>query len=397
MLQERRDLVADDSGSRRLRLLVDAPEKCEVMGWVHLGCCDAVTPIVLALARMVLRGVLPYPDPMRRVRVRRRAHDLAARDLWPQDEAAVTGLDYANVALLRALWLQRETRRAVRTRQREASALLARTSMETCILGLWCLHAPDAVSKLRAAEIKTAPNLLTFVSSTGLIPDALIRQAVRALGETENQLPDVRSMAAQIDKKTGATLAIHLYDVAYRPASQYFTHATSSALLRHVTRERRRALRPANSWVRRAPVRLADACAGLLAGAIADQVGESTELFLRYAEDHAERVLPPLLATIGKVMVRKDSLVGLWRAARQAREVKEYLSRAEPDEVGVEREARLRDLYDTWIAHLDLDDVPPEAIQPIVDHFVAIALAEWDAEHARRPFRRPGAAEPNEA
>lgn len=63
------------------------------------------------------------------------ALDLATRDLWPQDEAAVTALDFAQLALLRLLRLQRETRRAVRTRQREAAALLARTSMETCILG----------------------------------------------------------------------------------------------------------------------------------------------------------------------------------------------------------------------------------------------------------------------
>jgi hypothetical protein len=29
--------------------------------------------------------------------------------------------------------------------------------METCILGLWCLHKPDAASKLRASEFKTGP------------------------------------------------------------------------------------------------------------------------------------------------------------------------------------------------------------------------------------------------
>lgn len=81
--------------------------------------------------------------------------------------------------------------------------------------------------------------MLSFLSNTGLIPDAVIRQAVHELGEPQ-KLPDARSMTTQIDAKTGATLAIHLYDQAYRPASQYFTHATSSALLRHVTHERRR-------------------------------------------------------------------------------------------------------------------------------------------------------------
>jgi hypothetical protein len=157
---------------------------------VDLRCCRAVTSIVLAIARTVLRGVLPYPDLMRRGRVRRHARDLTTRDPWPQDEANLTGLDYARLALLRLLWLQHETRRAVRTRQRESAALLARTSMETCILGLWCLHNPDAATKLRTSEIKTAPAMLTFLSSTGLIPDTLIRQAVRALGEPE-KLPDV--------------------------------------------------------------------------------------------------------------------------------------------------------------------------------------------------------------
>ena len=361
----------------------------------HLRCCGAVTRIVLVIARAVLRGVLPYPDLLRRARVRRRARDLAARAPWPQDEAAVTGVDYAQLALLRLMWLQHETRRAVRTRQRESAALLARTSLEACILGLWCLDHPDAAGKLRASEIKTAPATLTFLSSAGLIPDVLIRQAVRALGEPE-KLPDVRSMATQVDAKTSSSLAIYLYDQAYRPASQYFAHATSSSLLRHVTHERRRTIRPANSWVRRAPVRLADACVGLLAGAIADRSAAPTELFVRYAEGHAERVLPPLLGTIGKGMLRRLSVSDVWRTLQQAREVRVYLSRTGPDEASVEREARLRDLYDTLIARLDLD-VPPEAIQPIVEHLVARVVVEWDAEFVSRSPLPPSSAEPNKA
>jgi hypothetical protein len=363
------------------------------MHMADLRCCRTVTPIVLAIARTVLRGALPYPDLMRRGRVRRRARALATGAPWPLDEANVTGLDYARLAVLRLLWLQRETRRAVRNRQREAAALLARTSMETCILGLWCLHNPDAASKLRTSEFKTGPAMLTFLSSTGLIPDTLIRQAVRALGEPE-KLPDVRSMAAQIDAKTGATLAIHLYDLAYRPASQYFTHATSSALLRHIADGRRGTTRPANSWVRRAPVRLADACVGLMAGAVADRAAARTDLFLRYSEGHALRVLPPLLATVGKRMARKLTVAELLHTLNQARDVRAYLSRARPDEAPVEREARLRGLYDTMIKRLDLD-VPPEAIQPIIDHLVAIILAEWDAEFASAAPKPSGAATPN--
>ncbi|WP_433393047.1 hypothetical protein [Micromonospora sp. KLBMP9576] len=354
-----------------------------------------MTPIVLVIARTVLRSVLPYPDLLRRARVRRRARCLISRAPWPQDEMAVNGSDFAQLALLRLLWLQRETHRAVRTRQREAAALLARTSMETCILGLWCLHNPAAASKLRTSELKTAPAMLTFLSSTGLIPDTLIRQAVHALGEPE-KLPDIRSMAAHIDAKTSATLAIHLYDLAYRPASQYFTHATSSSLLRHVTPERRRTTRPVNSWVRRAPVRLADACFGLLAGAIADYVAAPTDLFVRYAEGHAGRVLPPLLATIGKGMARKLGVADLVHMLRESQDVRAHLSRTKPDEASVEREARLRDMFDTLIARLDLD-LPTEAIQPIIDHFVAMVLAEWDAEFLSAEPNPSGATKPNEA
>lgn len=350
---------------------------------------------MLAIARTVLRGVLPYPDPLRRVRVRRSARDVASRALWPQNEAAVTGLDYARLALLRLLWLQQQTRRAVRTGQRESAALVARTAMETCILGLWCLRDPDAVRKLRMSEVRAAPAMLTFLSITGILPQELIKQAIYALGEPE-KLPDVRSMTSKIDAKTGATLAIHLYDLAYRPASQYFTHATSSALLRHVTTERRRTIRPSNPWVRRAPVRLADACVGLLAGAIANQVGASTELFAHYGEDHARRVLPPLLVTIGKAMVTTLSfadVLGLWR---QALEVKKHLSRSRPDEAPAEREACLRALYDMVITRLDLD-VPSEAIQPIIDYIVVKVLVQWDAEFVSRSSTPSGVGDVAEA
>jgi hypothetical protein len=349
---------------------------------------------MLVIARTVLRSVLPYPDPLRRARVRRSARNLATRVPWPRDEAAVSGLDCARLALLRLLWLQQQTRRAVWTRQREGAALLARTAIETCILGLWCLHDTDAAGRLRRSEIKAASAMLTFVSNTGVIPEALIKQALGVLGEPEKLL-DVRSMAGKIDAKTGATLAIHLYDLAYRPASQYFAHASGSALLRHVTAEQRGTVRPANSWVRRAPIRLADACVGLLAGAIAHQVGASTDLYMHYGEGHASRVLPPLLITIGKGMARQVRVADVVRVLLQAREVKDYLSRTRPDEAPVEREARLRALYDTVIIRLNLD-VPSEAIQPIVDHFVVKVLTEWDAEFVGRSSKPLGVAEPAE-
>ena len=48
--------------------------------------------------------------------------------------------------MLRLLWLQRQTRRAVRGRHREAAAMLARASVEMLFLGMYCLAVPEAVS-----------------------------------------------------------------------------------------------------------------------------------------------------------------------------------------------------------------------------------------------------------
>ncbi|WP_233413887.1 hypothetical protein [Nucisporomicrobium flavum] len=335
--------------------------------------------ILSALARSVLRGVLPYPDLPRRIRVRRTARTLATSSLLPRDEEQVTGEHFARLALLRLLFLQRETRRAVRMRQREAAALLARTGIETCILGLWCLLIPGAAAKLRASEFKTGAAMLTFLSGTGLISQQLIRQAVGALGEPQS-LPGVRTMTEQIDKKTSATLAIHLYDVAYRPASQYFTHATNSALRRHVTTDYGYKSRPANSWVRRAPVRLVDACVGVLAGAIANDLEVPGELFVQYGEDHAKRVLPPLLATIGKGMGRQLRWSGIVAMLNEARATRAYLAGVGAADTPEEREARLRSMYDSLLIRLEISDVPPDAFRPVVDHFIAVALVEWNDE-----------------
>jgi hypothetical protein len=147
----------------------------------------------------------------------------------------------------------------------------------------------------------------------------------------------------------------------------------------------------------RTPVRLADACVGLLAGAIANDVAAPAELFQQYAEAHARRVLPPLLATIGKGLVRKLGVTDLIHTLKQARGLRIYLAGTRPDEAAAERERRLCDMYDTALTRLDLD-VPPDAMQPIVDHLVAKVLAAWDAEDTRATPPDPsGAAQPREA
>src|SRR6516165_5708355 len=93
----------------------------------------------------VLRCMVPYPDLPRRRRVRRKARDLIACEPWPGDNA--TGDDAAQLALYHLLWLQRETHRAVRWHRSETAALLARESVETYIVGTYCLHTDSAVPR----------------------------------------------------------------------------------------------------------------------------------------------------------------------------------------------------------------------------------------------------------
>src|SRR5271165_1397220 len=79
-----------------------------------------------------VRGALPCPDLLRRSRTRRAALRLITCKQWPGDNA--TGMDGAQLALLRLLYLQQVTRTAVSERRAEDAALLARGSIETAIV-----------------------------------------------------------------------------------------------------------------------------------------------------------------------------------------------------------------------------------------------------------------------
>ncbi|MHB8296933.1 MAG: hypothetical protein ACYDH5_20455 [Acidimicrobiales bacterium] len=88
------------------------------------GRCTTTQNLVAgALGRELLLAATPYPDPRRRLRVRKAARRLVTCSPWPGDDA--TAEDVAQLALLRALWLDRETHRAYRHRHSESAALLA--------------------------------------------------------------------------------------------------------------------------------------------------------------------------------------------------------------------------------------------------------------------------------
>ena len=177
-------------------------------------------------ARAILAGVLPCPDIPSRYRMRSRARKLARCGPWPEESS--TSLDVAKLAVLRLLWLQRQTRRAVRGRHREAAVLLARSSVETCILGFYCLHEPGAPAQLEAANLKALRDMLRSLEDMDLIPGDVIDQCLRALGRPR-RAPDVKQMAQQVDRATGGGDAISLYRNLYVPTSNFFAHGAGAA------------------------------------------------------------------------------------------------------------------------------------------------------------------------
>jgi len=340
---------------------------------------------VRQLAWMFLRCLLPCPDLLRRARVRRAARRLITCDPWPERKA--TGADVAQLALLRLLWLQEQVRHAVILRQREASAVLARSALEVCITGLWGLRNPDAARELGGGDAAAAPRILAFLASAGLVSEATIKAAADAL-DTGARPRSIKAMAEQLESKHGSSDAISLYRKYYAPLSHFFNHASSFALLRHAYPAARLRNKPAHAWARRGPVRLADGCTGLLAAAIAGESGTGT--FTRYSDAHLSRALVPLGA-VGGSAIRHS---GDWKHFPEiygiVSELQAYANGSGLADDNVTREARISE----GLAHahglLHLDETATAFLPHFVGDLTATVLTYMDS------LAEPGKTDPSE-
>ncbi len=247
----------------------------------------------LGTSRQLVQGTLPYPDLLRRRRVRRKARRLVTCKHWPGDDA--TGMEAAQLALLRLLWLQRLTRNAVAERRAEDAALLARTALESCIVGLYCVYSGDSLAHMSAANYRVTGHTVSYLSDGELRSRTAIDNAVEALGELGPDL-NIRDLALWLEREQELGIASRLYYEYYIPLSHLFTRSYAFALLRHVQPDGKLHERPAYPWVRLSAARLADGCMGLLAANIADKSGVSPDPFLRYATAHLDRLVTPALA-----------------------------------------------------------------------------------------------------
>jgi len=156
--------------------------------------------------------------------MRRMACGFVTLKSWPGMEAS--SAETAQLAMMRLLWLQRQTRRAVRGRHREAAAMIARASVETLFLGLYCLRVPEAVAQLHAGNLKALGDGLAYFEEVGIVPERVIRECVARLGEPSRMSLGVWDMAGAIDAANGNKEARSVYRRLYGPLSNFTVHAS---------------------------------------------------------------------------------------------------------------------------------------------------------------------------
>jgi hypothetical protein len=283
-------------------------------------------------------------------------------------------LDIAQLALLRLLWLQRETRRAALLREAEAAALLARASVETCIAGLYWLYSEDRVTRMRGHNAKSFQRLLSYVADGDLIGTSLLDDVAASIGPPA-ELPTLREMAHVVAAKTGKPFATDIYDRLYVPLSTFFPHPTGLAMLRHVRSDDALDDVPMRVWPSRSAAHTADACMARLALAIAEHTQCSDKPFVGYASAHMSRSVAPVAAMAGRHAIRSLRWTRIGGALRSLIALRRYYDtgQAARDKYP-ERKARTRSAISEVLEVLD-SGVPAPQRDLILDHF-AEALAK---------------------
>jgi hypothetical protein len=290
-----------------------------------------------------------------------------------------SGTDAARIALLRLLYLQKATRRAVRSRQDEAATMLARVAIETYITGLYCLYEPDAVEQLQNGGLKMLRLMLEVLGGTTGIPRDVLDECIRRLDAgTPAEGPKVSKMAEKVDAATSATIAISMYNRYYRPTSNLALHAGAASLLRHVRGDGRTTRRPSRVWGRRAPARIADACVGGLTAYLASREGKPWQHAAKYADRHYERVVPPI-AAIGLGGPGRSLRLSQARqfagAITRIRALGQYIKSGQDVGDPAARTAWIRAELQVFLTLAGLD-VPAGSLDPYLDYLAGKIVAE---------------------
>lgn len=344
--------------------------------WAHAAMPARLTVMLLDFARLawtMLRALLPYPDLPRRVWMRHRAFRLVTIRRWPADDA-VTSADAAQLALLRALYLQRLARREVRWRHREEAALIARSAIDNLLVGLYCVYNADAVKQLTGGEHLAIRRVTAYLTRDDLLfSKEAVLSAADAVGERGRDL-NLKDVAEWLNREKGLLIAVHLYEGYYSALSHFFPHSSGFALMRHVDAGGKLRRRPAFPWVRRSAVRITDGCVGLLAAHVAKETSAPATAFFDYAVGHLTRALTPTYVATSKRWLHAIGwrrLPGMFMMISAfGRYVRGSGSQASP----AEREAHVRKQFADLLSAVS-PDVPDAAFQPVINELVSKVLA----------------------
>lgn len=280
---------------------------------------DAVTSI----AGLLLRSTLPYHDPLRRRRIRQAARDLITCERWPGDDA--TPEDVAQLALLRLLWLQRQTRMAGRLRQTEATALLVRACIETCLAGLYWLYGDGQVERMGSNNAKSFRRLMSYIADGDPISPTLVNDVAATFG-TAPDLPSLLDMAKVVAIK-----------------------------------------RPARVWTVHSALHTADACMARLALALAEHRQMTGAPFVQYANAHMSRSITPVFVMAGRSMIRSVRWSKMPTAYRAVIALRRYYDTGQANDTYPERKARIKEILEE--AAQIFANVPEQQRDLILDHF----------------------------
>lgn len=247
---------------------------------------------------------VPSYDPLSRRRVRQAARGLVTLTRWPGKEA--TSKEAAQLALLRSLELQRLTRNSSRLRQHEAAALLARSAVETTIIGIWCICDDNAIKALSKDNAYSLERLMLPLLSSMFLPPDAVKTAVAKLDVPHRFF--IKTPLEAIEKNQGSPVAQSLYEVYYGHLSSFFGHGTGLSLLRHTAWDDRLTEHASFPWAKRSPAHLVDVCLGVLCAAAAGSEHPNYKLFVRYASFHEKRTAIPLGGIAGVHLVRDAEL-----------------------------------------------------------------------------------------
>ena len=339
------------------------------------------------IARVAITGFVPCPDLPARRRMRREALSLVSLRTWPGMSA--TSEDVAQLAMLRLLHLQKKVHRLVLLRQREASVMMARSGVETLLLGLYCMRVPGAVGRLHAGNVKALGDTLAYLEETGIAPASVIRECARALGEPARSHLSPWDMVQAIDDANDNTAARSIYRRLYLSLSHFTVHASGGTLLRHVSKRGDLRRRPARAWTRRSPARVIDAAAGTLAADLARHAGRPDARLVRYAAKHEARTIMPIVVMAFNGTAGSSSNAFSRRriieAARIIKEVYAYLwtGPAAADPVPV-RKAFVRERF-AAIVSSDDPEIPSAALAPLIEHVAATLAQPQSAPEPAQP------------